>query len=176
MKEHDYWGEIKGWGDKRVYKNIAQINKLNCYSMFKGTTKKELVEFLDNFRIDYHIHNDLLLPVSDDDEEENEFKETMICGNCCYTGKLKEENIIMPCINCAEENNWMFKGKPCLGGFPGADSEGNMINDIEITPEDLSALTYNQKYFKKDGTYATNEEKILHLPPHVVEVYKGLYL
>ena len=69
MKEHDYWGEIKGWGDKRVYKNIAQINKLNCYSMFKGTTKKELVEFLDNFRIDYHIHNDLLLPVSDDEEE-----------------------------------------------------------------------------------------------------------
>lgn len=175
MKEHDYWGEIKGWGDKRVYKNIALINKLNCYSMFKGTTKKELVEFLDNFRIDYHIHNDLLLPVSDD-EEENEFKEIMICGNCCYTGKLKEENVIMPCINCAEENNWMFKGKSCLGGFPGADSEGNMINDIEITPEDLAALTYNQRYLKKDGTYATNEEKMLHLPSHVVDIYKKLYL
>jgi hypothetical protein len=76
----------------------------------------------------------------------------------------------MPCINCAEENNWMFKGKPCLGGFPGADSEGNMINDIEITPEDLAALTYNQVRYFKDG------EKMLHLPPHVIEIYKTLYL
>ena len=160
MKEHDYWGEIKGWGDKRVY---------------KGTTKKELVEFLDNFRIDYHIHDDLLLPVSDD-EEENELKGTMICGNCCYTGKLKEENVIMPCINCAEENNWMFKGKPCLGGFPGADSEGNMIDDIEITPEDLAALTYNQVRYFKDGIFSTDEEKMLYLPPHVIEIYKTLYL
>jgi hypothetical protein len=183
MKEHDYWGEIKGWGDKRVYKNIAQINKLNCYFPnfqgkfgFKGTTKKELIEFLDEFRIDYHIHNDLLLPVSDDDEEENELKGTMICGNCCYTGKLKEENVIMPCINCAEENNWMFKGKPCLGGYPGADCEGNMIDHIEITPEELAALTYNQVRYFKDGIFSTDEEKILYLPPHVIEIYKTLYL
>ena len=100
----------------------------------------------------------------------------MICGNCCYTGKLKEENVIMPCINCAEENNWMFKGKPCLGGYPYADENGNMLNDIEITPEDLAALTFNQKYRKEDGTYANHEDKMLHIPPHVVKIYKEAYL
>ena len=66
----------------------------------------------------------------------------------------------MPCINCAERNNWMFKGNPCLGGYPGADCEGNMMNDIEISPEELAALTYNQKYRKDDDTYVTNEEKM----------------
>ena len=168
MKEHEYWREIKGWGDKRVYKNISLIGYPDLNSLFKGTTKKELIEFLDEFRIDYHIHDDLLLSVSD--EEEYEFKEIFICGNCCYTGKLKEENVIMPCINCAEENNWMFKGKPCLGGYPGADCEGNMIDHIEITPEDLAALSYNQKYRTEDGKYATNEEKMLHLKASIVKV------
>ena len=99
-----------------------------------------------------------------------------MCGNCCYAGDLKEENIIMPCINCAKSNNWMFKGNPCLGGYPGADCEGNMMDDIEITPEDLAALRYNQNYCKDDGSYMTNEEKMLHLPSHVAEIYKSLYL
>jgi hypothetical protein len=54
MKKHHYWGEISGWGDKRVYKNIF-INEtmngpFNIYSIFKGNTKKELLEFLDKFR------------------------------------------------------------------------------------------------------------------------------
>jgi len=30
MKEHVFWGEIKGWGDKRVYKNIP----FNCDIFF----------------------------------------------------------------------------------------------------------------------------------------------
>ena len=72
----------------------------------------------------------------------------------------------MSCINCAESNNWMFKGNPCLGGYPGADCEGNMMNDIEITPEDLAALRYNQNYRKDDGSYIYakfDESKLLNV-------------
>ena len=65
MKEHSYWGEIEGWGDKRIYKNIPI--DCNIYSQFTGTTKKELLEFLDNFRYTIPFKDKELLPVSDTD-------------------------------------------------------------------------------------------------------------
>ena len=47
MKIHPFWGEIKGWGSKRVYKNISMIEVSEVNLMFNGTTKKELIAFLD---------------------------------------------------------------------------------------------------------------------------------
>ena len=88
MKEHPFWGEIMGWGDKRVYKHICLPNltfpatgdkseslrvwngPYDIYSLFKGQTKKELVKFLDDFSKDthlftcpFHARPDILLPV-----------------------------------------------------------------------------------------------------------------
>ena len=83
MKEHPFWGEIMGWGDKRVYKHICLSNlkfpesprvwngPYNIYSLFKGKSKKELVKFLDEYsktdglRVIYPFHEspELLLPV-----------------------------------------------------------------------------------------------------------------
>ena len=57
MKIHPFWGEIKGWGSKRVYKNISMIEVNEVNLMFNGTTKKELTAFLDEFRINYQKIN-----------------------------------------------------------------------------------------------------------------------
>lgn len=89
MKEHPFWGEIMGWGDKRVYKHICLPNLVfpdsesesespsewdgpyNIYSLFKGKSKKELVKFLDEYSktddllviCPFHERPELLLPV-----------------------------------------------------------------------------------------------------------------
>lgn len=89
MKEHPFWGEIMGWGDKRVYKHICLPNVIfpesespiefgeywdgpyNIYSLFKGKSKKELVKFLDEYsktddllnKYSFHERPEFLLPV-----------------------------------------------------------------------------------------------------------------
>jgi len=162
MKEHSYWGEIKGWGDKRVYKNIAWSDPFNIYSLFTGTTKKELLEFLDNFRYTTPFKNEFLLSVSDTDNKSS----MNICGKCYYHSELTEENIIMPCVNCSEANGWIFKGKICLGGCPNGDSEGNTCYHIENSPEDLASIIFNQKT-------PSHQERLELMPPHVAKIYQG---
>mgnify|MGYP001410244408 CR=1 FL=1 len=56
MKNHKFWGEIHGWGNKRVYKHIPKYNESRLphgpYGIFSynmGSTKKELIKFLDGF-------------------------------------------------------------------------------------------------------------------------------
>jgi len=58
MKNHEFWGEIYGWGNKRVYKRIPKYdnNPRRCvgpYGIFAysvGKTKSELIKFLDGFK------------------------------------------------------------------------------------------------------------------------------
>lgn len=58
MKKHEYWGQIHGWGKKRVYcylpKRVHMLMKdtgpHGVYTMFKGHTRKELLNFLDEFK------------------------------------------------------------------------------------------------------------------------------
>ena len=159
MKEHEFWGEIKGWGDKRIYKNIP--NNCNIYSQFTGTTKKELLEFLDNFRYTMSFKDEQLLSVSDTINKSS----MNICGNCYYHSELTEENIIMPCVNCSESNGWIFKGKICLGGNPYSDSEGNTSYHIENSPEDLATIFFNQKT-------PSHQERLQLLPSHVAKIYQ----
>ena len=69
MKTHEFWGEIYGWGNKRVYKRIANYDNsdLRCigpYGIFSysiGKTKSELIKFLDGFR-DLVSTNTLKIP------------------------------------------------------------------------------------------------------------------
>lgn len=63
MKEHEFWGEIKGWGDKRIYKNIPI--PCDIPHLFTGNTKKELLEFLDNFRYNATFKDEYLLSALD---------------------------------------------------------------------------------------------------------------
>ena len=69
MKNHEFWGEIYGWGNKRVYKRIPKYDNsdLRCigpYGIFAysiGKTRSELIKFLDGFR-DLVSTNTLKIP------------------------------------------------------------------------------------------------------------------
>ena len=58
MKTHEFWGEIYGWGNKRVYKRIPKYDNdprrcVGPYGIFAysvGKTKEELIKFLDGFK------------------------------------------------------------------------------------------------------------------------------
>jgi len=58
MKNHEFWGEIYGWGNKRVYKRIPKYDNdprrcVGPYGIFAysvGKTKSELIRFLDGFK------------------------------------------------------------------------------------------------------------------------------
>jgi len=69
MKNHEFWGEIYGWGNKRVYKRIPKYDNdprrcVGPYGIFAysvGKTKSELIKFLDGFR-DLVSTNTLKIP------------------------------------------------------------------------------------------------------------------
>lgn len=58
MKNHEYWGEIHGWGENRVYCHLPKQKHMlskdtgpcRVYEKFNGTTRKELLIFLDEFK------------------------------------------------------------------------------------------------------------------------------
>jgi hypothetical protein len=58
MKNHEYWGKIHGWGENRVYIRLPKQKHFlatdkgphDVYERFKGNTKKELLEFLEEFK------------------------------------------------------------------------------------------------------------------------------
>lgn len=58
MKSHEYWGETWGWGAGSVYKNLPKRKNMlmndngphGIYDMFKGSTRKELLKFLEEFK------------------------------------------------------------------------------------------------------------------------------
>ena len=57
MKNHVFWGEIYGWGNKRVYKHIPKYNRsrewcgpYGIFSYNMGSTKADLIKFLDGFK------------------------------------------------------------------------------------------------------------------------------
>ena len=58
MKNHEYWGKIHGWGENRVYCHLPKQKHMfltyqgphDVYRMFKGNTRKELLNFLDEFK------------------------------------------------------------------------------------------------------------------------------
>lgn len=58
MKNHEYWGKIHGWGENRFYCHLPKRKSIlmkdngphNIYSMFKGNTRKELLNFLEEFK------------------------------------------------------------------------------------------------------------------------------
>ena len=58
MKNHEYWGKIQGWGENRVYCHLPKQKHMmltyqgphDVYRMFKGNTRKELLNFLEEFK------------------------------------------------------------------------------------------------------------------------------
>ena len=58
MKNHEYWGQINGWGKNRVYCYLPKQKHMlvkdtgphDIYKIFKGNTRKELLKFLDEFK------------------------------------------------------------------------------------------------------------------------------
>ena len=58
MKNHEYWGQIHGWGENRVYCYLPKQKHMmlkyhgphDIYRRFRGNTRKELLTFLDEFK------------------------------------------------------------------------------------------------------------------------------
>ena len=58
MKNHEYWGKIHGWGENRVYCHLPKQKHMlmkdtgphDIYKIFKGNTRKELLNFLEEFK------------------------------------------------------------------------------------------------------------------------------
>ena len=58
MKNHEYWGQIHGWGENRVYCLLPKQKHMNLkyhgphdiYRRFIGNTRKELLKFLEEFK------------------------------------------------------------------------------------------------------------------------------
>ena len=51
MKEHDYWGEIAGWGENRKYIRIHN-NKdiiIKQFSYYMGLSSEEFVSWMDTY-------------------------------------------------------------------------------------------------------------------------------
>jgi len=54
MKDHEYWGEIHGWGPKRFYKRITKhkVNIIMTFGNFKGKSSEEFIGWMNRSR--YH--------------------------------------------------------------------------------------------------------------------------
>ena len=58
MKNHEHWGETWGWGRDQVYMKLPKrknnlmkdTGPFDIYDMFKGNTRKELLNFLEEFK------------------------------------------------------------------------------------------------------------------------------
>lgn len=62
-----------------------------------------------------------------------------ICKNCKTYGKIEYGIVVLPCTNCATENNWTWNGKKCYG------SQG----DGELNEIDLINIVYNIFYISR---------------------------
>ena len=64
MKEHEYWGEIHGWGPKRFYKRITKhkVNIIMTFGNFKGKSSEDFIGWMNRSR--YH---DMLSGFTDED-------------------------------------------------------------------------------------------------------------
>ena len=62
------------------------------------------------------------------------------CGNCKAHAIWDDDwqNILIPCANCAEDNNYMWNGVQCLG-FSGITASENR----EQTPEEFAWIIKN---------------------------------
>ena len=54
MKDHEYWGEIHGWGPERFYKRITKhkVNIIMTFGNFKGKSSDEFIGWMNRSR--YH--------------------------------------------------------------------------------------------------------------------------
>ena len=64
MKDHEYWGEIHGWGPKRFYKRITKhkVNIIMTFGNFKGKSSEDFIGWMNRSR--YH---DMLSGFTDED-------------------------------------------------------------------------------------------------------------
>ena len=64
MKDHEYWGEIHGWGPERFYKRITKhkVNIIMTFGNFKGKSSQEFIGWMNRSR--YH---DMLSGFTSDD-------------------------------------------------------------------------------------------------------------
>ena len=74
MKDHEYWGEIHGWGPERFYKRIIKhkVNIIMTFGDFKGKSSEEFIGWMNRTR--YHdmlsgfTSEDMLLAESTEEE------------------------------------------------------------------------------------------------------------
>ena len=80
MKDHEYWGEISGWGPKRFYKRITKhkVHIIMSFGDFKGKSSKDFIGWMN--RSKYHdmlsgFTDGDMMKVKDEGEEDEEDEE-----------------------------------------------------------------------------------------------------
>ena len=80
---------------------VFYIYKMSFYQiMFKNKMKQSSIDDINNY--DYKLQLKI---------------QNKCCRNCKAYGVWDDDwqNIIIPCANCAEDNNYMWNGTQCLG-------------------------------------------------------------
>ena len=89
------------------------------------------------------------------------------CKNCKAYGKWDEDwqNILIPCANCAEDNNYMWNEKQCLGisGF-------TAYTNREQTPEEYAFIIKKIIYPRFYGMEKEYNDFIDKLPENVKKI------
>ena len=83
-----------------------------------------------------------------------------MCSNCKAYGSMVDDNVVMPCTNCARESGYVWNGVRCLG------AQGNG----EVTPWELARI-----YFELLQTqhHTTHENNLSILPEESKAYYQG---
>ena len=85
-------------------------------------------------------------------------KDNCICSNCDAYGKVVDGVVVLPCINCARDSDYVWNGVRCLG------TQG----DKELTPNELADI-----YFQSQKSIS-HEDRINLLPEESKEYYNHL--
>lgn len=88
-----------------------------------------------------------------------------MCSNCKAYGKIEYGIVVLPCTNCAKENNWTWNGKKCYGSL--GDGE---VNEIDLIVNAYH-LFYKCRFYKildkieksnnSDYSFMSDDEKVI---------------
>ena len=113
MKNHEYWGKIHGWGENRVYCHLPKQKHMmlkyhgphDIYRRFRGNTRKELLNFLEEFKQYTPIYDNIIpdecMEVEENteiDQESSEYQQKPMINRWMNDGvgpiKLERHNAV----------------------------------------------------------------------------------
>ena len=84
------------------------------------------------------------------------------CPNCISYGVFENNKLKVPCLNCANENNFMWQGKICYGS----------LGDGEIDTEEFANNMYFLRYLNRHQVF--REDAMENKTTCIDEMIKGI--